>query len=164
MKHFLFICFACVVLMACQAKETPKQFSEKALNDTFVSLDGEVLSFSSILNKYKGKTIFIDVWASWCKDCLEGMPNVKELQKQNKDIVYLFLSLDKTTESWKKGIEKYDVQGEHYFMQSGWKGDFGEFLNLDWIPRYLVVDENQNIILYKAIKVTDNNLKEVLKK
>lgn len=164
MKHLLLICFAGVMLFARQTKETPTQFSEEALQDTFITLDGESISFASILKKYEGKTIFIEVWASWCKDCLEGMPKVKELQQQNKDVVYLFLSLDKSIESWKKGIKKYEVQGEHYFMQSGWKGNFGKFLNLDWIPRYLVVDQNQNIILYKATKATDENIKKALKK
>ncbi|RSK40583.1 TlpA family protein disulfide reductase [Mangrovimonas spongiae] len=162
MKKLLITFLASVVLFNCEAQEAPKQFSEKALNDTFVTLEGESLTFSSILNKYEGKTILIDVWASWCSDCIKSMPNLKELQKEYNDVVYLFLSLDKSVDAWKRGIKKYNVQGQHFYMQSGWKGDFGDFLNLDWIPRYLVVDKNQNIKLYKAVKATDKNLKNAL--
>ena len=164
MKHLLFTFFASVMLLACQAQEAPTKFSEQALNDTFITLEGESLTFSSILKKYEGKTILIDVWASWCKDCLKSLPNLKKLQEQDNETVYLFLSLDKSIDGWKKGIKKYDVQGEHYYMQSGWKGDFGDFLDLDWIPRYLVVDKAQNISLYKAVKATDKNLIEALQK
>ncbi|WP_338733230.1 TlpA family protein disulfide reductase [Mangrovimonas cancribranchiae] len=162
MKNIFITFFTSIVLFTCQAQEAPKQFSEKALNDTFITLEGESLTFSSILNKYEGKTILIDVWASWCSDCIKSMPNLKMLQNEHKDVTYLFLSLDKNVGAWKRGIKKYDVQGEHYYMQSGWKGDFGDFLNLDWIPRYLVVDKNQNIKLYKAVKATDKNLKNAL--
>ena len=138
--------------------EKPTQFSQEALNDTFISLQDESIQFQDILNKHKGKTILIDVWASWCRDCIKGMPKVKEIQKNNPDVVYLFLSLDKNINSWKNGIDKHQVKGEHYFMQSGWKGPFGEFLDLDWIPRYLVLDKQGNIKLFKATKATDKSI------
>lgn len=142
----------------------PTSFSDKALEDVFVSKDDKNIAFKEILSKYKGKKIVIDVWASWCKDCVGGLPKVKALQKEYPEVVFLFLSLDKSVESWKKGIDRFEVLGEHYFMQSGWKGDFAKFLNLDWIPRYMVVDEQGEISLFKAIKSTDIKIIEALKK
>ena len=41
-------------------------------------------------------------------------------------------------------------------MQSGWKGSFGEFLGLSWIPRYLVIDEKGKIIVFNETKVTND--------
>ncbi len=139
--------------------QSPTQFSEEALNDTFITLQGESIQFKDILNKYEGQTILIDVWAAWCRDCIKGMPKVKSIQEKNPEVVYLFLSLDKSIQSWKKAIDKYDVNGEHYYMQSGWDGPFGEFLDLDWIPRYMVVDKQGNIKLFKATRATDKNIK-----
>lgn len=144
-----FIAFNCT-------SQVPTTFSEKALNDTFITLEGESIPFKQILEEHKGKTILIDVWASWCKDCITGLPKVKELQETNQEIAFVFLSLDKSIPKWKNGIEKYQLEGNHYFMQSGWKGDFGKFLKLNWIPRYLVVDANQNISVYKEIEVNTN--------
>jgi len=143
--------------------EKPTQFSEEALNDTFITLQGENIQFKDILSKYEGQTILIDVWAAWCRDCIKGMPKLKTLQEDNPDIVYLFLSLDRSVNSWKKAIDKHDVKGKHYYMQSGWDGPFGEFLDLDWIPRYMVVDKQGNIKLYKAIKATDKNILKSIK-
>ncbi|NIK92242.1 TlpA family protein disulfide reductase [Mangrovimonas sp. CR14] len=162
-KKIALLFVAALMYTTTQAQENPTVFSEKALNDTFITLDGDSVSFQSILEKHQGKMLFIEVWASWCSDCIKGMPKVKELQKEYEAIDFVFLSLDKSIESWKKGIDKYEVKGEHYFMQSGWKGDFGTFLKLDWIPRYMVVDEKGNIKIYKAIKADDTNLKSVLK-
>lgn len=142
--------------------ETPTQFSEGALNDTFVTLDGNSIAFKDILETHKGKTLVIDVWASWCGDCIKGMPKVKVLQKEYKNATYIFLSLDRTQEAWKKGIKKYNVEGENYYMQSGWEGPFGEFVDLDWIPRYIVVDGDGNIKLFKAIEADDKQIKQYL--
>ena len=142
--------------------ETPTQFSEEALNDTFISLDDEVLTFETILEKYKGKQIVIDVWASWCKDCVRGFSKLKQLQEEKDDVVYLFLSLDRSIDKWKRGIDKYNIEGEHYYMQSGWKGPFGKFLDLDWVPRYLVVDAQGNIKLFRAVKADDKRIRERL--
>lgn len=151
-----------IILVGC-ATETPTQFSEKALNDSFTSLEGNTILFKDILNKYKGKKIVIDIWASWCGDCIKGMPMVVSLQKNYPDAVYLFLSLDKTTEAWKTGIQKYRVNGAHYFIKSGWEGAFGSFIDIDWIPRYLVIDEQGKITLFKAVKANDTRIIDALK-
>ena len=87
---------------------------------------------------------------------------VKALQKEFGKVTYIFLSLDKTQDAWKKGIEKYNVQAQHYYMQSGWKGPFGEFVQLDWIPRYMVVDKQGKIKLFKAIEADDKQIRQIL--
>jgi hypothetical protein len=72
--------------------------------------------------------------------------------------------LDKETESWKHGIEKYGVIGENYFIPSGWKGPFCSSIDLDWIPRYMVINPKGEISLYKAIETNDENLLKELNK
>ncbi|MBO6880610.1 TlpA disulfide reductase family protein [Winogradskyella sp.] len=160
--HVNIILIVLVMLLGCNT-ETPTTFSEAAMNDTFISLEGESVQFKDIIKQYEGKQIVIDVWATWCRDCIEGMPKVKKLQKKFPDATFLFLSLDRKQELWKKGIDRFKVEGEHYYMQSGWDGPFGDFLDLDWIPRYMVVDAEGNIKLFKAIEADDKNIIEVLK-
>ena len=79
------------------------------------------------------------------------------------EIAYVHLSLDKSLSAWKKGIQKHKLKGDHYFMQSGWKGPMGTFLDLDWIPRYMIVDASGKIVVYKAIKTKDKILRKHLK-
>jgi thiol-disulfide isomerase/thioredoxin len=161
MKEIKYILLVFLAFFSCNAQD-PTTFSKEALNDTFVTLQGESITFKDILEAHKGSTLVIDIWASWCKDCVGGMPKVKELQKEHPEVTYIFLSLDKTQKSWKKGIEKYKVEGNHYFMQSGWKGPFGTFVGLDWIPRYMVVDKDGQIKLFKAVEADDTKIKRIL--
>jgi len=144
-------------------KEDDVAFKKEALENKLITADGSQMAFGEILKKYEGKTIVIDVWASWCSDCVKGMPKVKALQQQFPDATYLFVSMDKTPEAWKKGIDKHSVVGEHYLAADGMKGVFGKAISLDWIPRYMVVDKTGKIALFKAIEADDEKLIETLK-
>ncbi|MBJ6369705.1 TlpA family protein disulfide reductase [Snuella sedimenti] len=159
------ICYAFILLISffnCENSD-PTQFSEAALNDVFETLGGDQVAFREILEKYEGRTVLIDVWASWCSDCIKSMPDLKTVQDEYTDVAYVFLSLDRGQEAWKRGIEKYKVKGEHYYMLSGREGAFGEFANLSWIPRYMVVDKKGRIKLFNAIKPNDKRIKVLLK-
>lgn len=153
-----------LIITSCTPREIPTQFSPEALNDNFIALDGSEITFKEILNQYKGRKVVIDIWASWCGDCIRGMPKVVNLQKENPDAVYLFLSLDGNTEAWKTGIHKYHVNGEHYFIKNGKKGSFGSFVDIDWIPRYMVIDELGNIAVFKTVHADDVRITNSLKK
>jgi len=156
-----YIIILSLVLVSCNL-ETTTQFSEAALNDVFTSFEGEEVTFSSILESHKGKAILIDVWASWCKDCIEDFPIEKALQQEFPDVSFVFLSLDRSEAAWKRGIKKYNIKGDHYFMKSGSDGPFWDFLNSNWTPRYLVVDKQGNIKLFKAKSASDSRIKENL--
>lgn len=142
--------------------EKPSQFSQLALNDTLESLEGKNIQFKEIINQYKGKKVVIDVWASWCSDCIKSLPDVIKFQEANPKIVFLYLSIDRNTNAWKKAISKYNIKGEHYYMNNGIDSDFGDFLNSNWTPRYMVLDEQSNIALFKATKISDKRIKKLL--
>ncbi|MAZ28937.1 MAG: alkyl hydroperoxide reductase [Cytophagaceae bacterium] len=143
------------VFLSIHAQET---FENKALAENMLSMDGDEVTFEQILEAHKGKPVLIDIWASWCKDCIAGFPKLKELQAKNTQMDYVFLSLDKEIDRWKNGIEKYALAGDHYYIKAGWKGDFCTSIDLDWIPRYILLDAKGKIKVYRAIETTDQNL------
>ena len=162
MKKIILLLTVAIISISCTQAQT--KFKKEALENVMKTTANTTISFEEILKKYKGKTIVIDVWASWCSDCIKGMPKVKALQKQYPDATYLFISMDKTFEAWQKGIEKYNLQGEHYLTSDGMKGIFGKSIELDWIPRYMVVDKKGRIDLFKVIEADDEKLIHTLNK
>ncbi len=145
--------------------EVPKEFSDKALNEKLYNLKDIDATLQEVLSQYKGKKVLIDVWASWCRDCIAGLPKVKEIQREFKEVVFLFLSVDERIDSWKRGVKRYNIKGEHYNLPKGMKkGDLVEFLNISWIPRYVVVNEKGEITLFKATDASDKDIITALKK
>lgn len=161
MYRIKYVLIFLITFLSCSEK--PKQFSDGALNDTFTTLEGNSVTFKDILQAHKGKTIVIDIWASWCSDCIKGMPKVKVLQSRFKDVSYVFLSLDRGEGPWKRGIKKYGVQGDHYYMANGKDCPFAEFVNISWIPRYMVINKAGEIVVFDVIEADDDKLIEALK-
>jgi thiol-disulfide isomerase/thioredoxin len=161
MKKIVSIITLALTLVAC-AQPNETEFKKEALENVMLTTSNDKITFQEILKKYEGQIIVVDVWASWCSDCIKGMPKVKALQEKYPEATYLFISMDKTFESWLAGIEKYEVKGEHYMATDGMKGIFGKSINLDWIPRYMVVDKDGKIALYKVIEADDEKLIKTL--
>lgn len=146
------------------AQDIIDRFPEEAMANKLYTTDGKTETFEDVLAQYKGKPIMIDIWASWCKDCIGGIPKVKKLQEEHPNIVFLFLSVDEDGKeaAWTKAIEKYELTGEHYRIVGGWKSDLCSSIDLDWIPRYMIVDSEGNILHYKSIEANDEKLEKLL--
>lgn len=162
MSKNIFLALIALAAISCSnAQKT--EFSKEALDAKLITLDGGTTTFSEILKNYEGKTVLMECWASWCSDCVKAMPKVKEMQKNNPDVVYLFISLDKTADKWKSGIQKHDLTGNHFLVPDGMKGVFGQAINLDWIPRYAIIDKAGKIVLYRAIETDFEKINTTLK-
>jgi thiol-disulfide isomerase/thioredoxin len=141
-----------------------KEFTKESLSKKLFALDNTEISFEQVLKKHKGKVTVIEVWASWCGDCVKAMPKVKEMQEANPTVDYVFISMDKAFDKWQAGIEKHELKGDHYWATDGMKGEFGKSIDLDWIPRYIVIDKEGYIAIYRAIETDFDKINEQLKK
>jgi thiol-disulfide isomerase/thioredoxin len=162
LKKIILLLFVAFAAISCSnAQKT--NFSKEALAEKIITLEGTSVAFQEVLNQYKGKTVVLEVWASWCGDCVKAMPKMKELQANNPDVSYVFISMDKTADKWKAGIEKHQLKGDHFLANDGMKGAFGKAIDLDWIPRYIIIDKNGKIVLYRAIETDFEKINTTLK-
>src|SRR5688572_10374333 len=62
-------------------------------NFTLKTLTGEAVDF----NQFKGKVVFINLWATWCGPCRVEMPSIQELYNEidKEKIQFVMLSLDR---------------------------------------------------------------------
>lgn len=137
-----------------------KPFSAELLQFELINLKDEVVTLGEILKAHKGKNIVLDFWASWCRDCILDVPSSKELKKKTKHTDYVYISLDNDKERWKRAITLWDIKGDHYYINGGWENKLTKYIDLDWIPRYLVLDNTGVIIVPKALKISDKEIKE----
>ncbi len=104
------------------------------------TVDGENLS----LSKFKGKTVFIYYWATYCGICVSSLPNIQNLWKSFRDrddIVFLFVSKDATAEPVRKLMKERNFDFPVYLRQANSK----EF-SAAGIPVAYLVNQNGEIL------------------
>ena len=75
--------------------------------NSFHLLSGEEKS----IEDYRGQWLIINFWAEWCPPCLEEIPELGKLAKENPELAILGVSYDKLTNSELEGlVEKLDIQ------------------------------------------------------
>ena len=162
MKKIIYL-FVFVLLVSCNSKR-PAAFPEGVLNEKFLTLDEESITFKEILAKHKGKKIMFELCASWCAECILGIPAIKKLKAENPEVVFVFLSIDKTIEQWKKGKERFfNIEGDHYFLPTSLKGGFAKGLGIKDVPTYMVVNELGITSLAHVAESNDPRIEAALK-
>lgn len=141
-----------------------QDFPDSVKNLSMQKLDGTKINFSDVLEIYKDKKVVVDIWASWCKDCIGGLPKLEKLKKKTgtDNVIYVFISVDEEEAKWQSAIERFNIGGEHYRFEGGWKNAMTNYIELDWIPRYLVLSHKGKIVMPKAITASDKELENAL--
>lgn len=116
---------------------------------SFVKNAGQINSFQKLKEAFKGKKLYIDIWATWCGPCKEEFKykdNVKGvLSPKSVDVLYISMDLIDREEQWKKMVYYYKLTGYHIRTSDALRNDL---MKLFWdgksysIPRYLLIDEN----------------------
>jgi peroxiredoxin len=80
-----------------QASAKPPMEGLLAPDFTLPALDGTEMKLSD----YRGKIVFLNIWATWCAPCKEEMPSMQKLYEvmRGKDFVMLTVSIDEKKET-----------------------------------------------------------------
>ncbi len=111
--------------------------------------DGEKI-FRKIIEPYKGRIIYLDIWGTWCGPCKRNLKEswkVKEALK-DYDIVYLYLANRSSDESWKNVIKEYNLTGPncvHYNLPEDQQAAIEHYVGINGYPTYKLIDKQGNI-------------------
>lgn len=162
----LFIC-----LTSCKNEIAPV---EKAVdieidlsNNDIIHLEdpaGVYTNLETILEKHKGKVVYIDYWASWCRPCRAQMPSSRILKEEyaNKDVVFIYISVDRDAKAWEVANQQEAIKTESYLALNYPKGKLYQLRNLSNIPRYMLYDKNGRMVDDEAMRPSNPALTTVI--
>lgn len=114
------------------------------------------------IEEFRGKYIYIDIWATWCGPCRNEIPYLKELEKhfEKYDIAFVSLSIDEDKNLWNKAARM--IGGNQF-----WIGPTNEFIThfgVRYIPRFLLIAPSGNVINADMTRPSDPKTLETLKR
>ncbi len=114
------------------------------------------------LSDLKGKYVYIDVWATWCKPCIAEIPSLKKVEAQyhDKNIEFVSISIDveKDHDLWKQMIKDENLGGIQLFADANWGSKFAVDYQIQGIPRFILIDPEGKIVNSFAPRPSDERL------
>lgn len=129
----------------------------------FVMTDQKGKSFR--LSDFRGKAVYIDVWATWCGPCCAEIPHMEKLSAhyaRNKKIVLLSISLDENKTKWRKKLAEDKPQWKQFICADAFASELCKNYDINGIPRFLFFDKDGKIISLDAPRPSSTDIVEYI--
>lgn len=114
------------------------------------------------LRDFRGKYIYIDMWATWCGPCQKELPFLKKLEEKFKgrNIVFVGLSIDQDKAKWAARVKSGALSGTQLYISKGSK--FQSDYRISGIPRFILLDPNGRIVNPDMTRPSSEDTEKIL--
>jgi len=134
------------ILPGCDRGAHPAQTGKVAPD--FTVSDG---SSSVRLANYRGKTVLLNFWATWCGPCVAEMPSLLQFQRENPDITVIAISIDEDPVAYANFIRNRHV---NLITVRDPSQSAASLFHTDMWPETYAIDRN-GVIRRKFVGATD---------
>ena len=119
---------------------------------------------TSSLSDFKGKLVYVDVWATWCRPCLAEIPALKVLHDKlkGKNIEFVSISIDEDKEAWRKAVKERELKGVQLIADKAFESQFIQDYGISQIPTFLIIDKDGKIVSPNAPRPSDPDIEKIL--
>lgn len=96
------------------------------------------------LQRFKGKKVFVNLWATWCPPCRAELPSIEKLYQaaNHENVQFVLLSLDNDFETAKQFVQKKGYSLPVFYPA----GDVPDLFTVNGIPTTFIFDEAGTLI------------------
>ena len=115
------------------------------------------------LKSFKGKYVYVDLWATWCSPCVAEIPHLQRLEKlfKGKKIVFVSISCDEDMEEWLNYLRQNKMEGVQLNFDCNRR--FQEAYGVQGIPRFILIDKKGKVVDPDMTRPSDPKTEKTLK-
>jgi peroxiredoxin len=105
------------------------------------------------LSDLRGKVVYLNFWASWCKQCLGEITNERKIKTlvKNEPLEFVYVSIDNDTAVDNAIIRKYKISGLFTHADGGWNAKEVQQYGVQGLPAYFLIDKDGKIAVQNAL-------------
>ena len=113
----------------------------KAHGFKYLDINGKEVS----LDDFKGRYVYIDIWATWCAPCREELPHLQTLEEafQGTNICFVSISTDQDKAKWEQTVKDEKMGGIQ--LHTGGDEEFLNAFRVKGIPRFILINPEGRI-------------------
>ena len=151
-----------------KAKEVYDHFNKMrrgmpSVDFSFMDEKGKIVHLSD----FRGKALYIDLWATWCGGCVAETPYMAKLYdhyKHDKRIQLISISMDRSKSLWLKKNKEDKVTWPQFIEPNEFNSEMAKTFDITFIPRFLLFDKNGNILSLDAPRPSSEDIIEWIEK
>ena len=125
----------------------------------FTDLDGQTVSLSD----FKGKVVVLDMMATWCPSCREGMADLSEVHDRYGDSIEMItIDIDLTETPAQLRDFQREYGAEWRFTMDNEDRDFFQEFNVQTIPKIVVIDINGDVVFSESVVISADELSDLI--
>lgn len=148
-NHLISDKFVFNYLKAFALKQTPEKIAAKSEDSSITS--NITQTKHKYIDKYLGKVVYIDFYATWCGPCREEIPFAKALfyEFKDKDVIFLNLCCQSKKVDWENMIKQKGIEGENYLLNNEEYNFLSKLYNVKGFPTYILIDKKGKVNDYQ---------------
>ena len=119
------------------------------------------------LSDYKGKTVFLNFWATWCSPCRAEMPDIQNLYEefQQEDVVILGVAAPNLgKEQSEEGIRTFlEENGYTYPVVMDTEAEAFQAYGINSFPTTFMIDKDGNVFGYIPGQLSEETMRDIIR-